>query len=166
LATAGPDSNGFDEKRISGCGHGTMVSLLTVRVVTPRTSICQGDRLLGKRLSAVGAGLGIDAGISDAEALDGPPVHQVLLNNFGRVFRLDPAVPHGLRVDHDGGTVLALVKAQGLVHADAGEAGGLGELLYLGENFALSIGGTRGAGSALGAYVMTDEDVMVVKGQW
>jgi hypothetical protein len=114
----------------------------------------------------VGARLGIDAGIGYAEALDRSAVHQMLLDDLGRVFRLDPAVPDGLRVDHDGGAVLALVEAKGLVDTHVGEAGRLGGLLELGENFALSISGAGGAGSALGAYVMTDEDVMVVKGQW
>jgi hypothetical protein len=37
--------------------------------------------------------------------------------------------------------------------------------LKLRENFALSIGSARGAGSPLGANVMTDKDVMLEKRQ-
>jgi hypothetical protein len=62
--------------------------------------------------------------------------------------------------------MLALVETERLVDAHVGETCGLGGLLKLSEYFALSIDGAGGAGSALGANVMTDEDVMVVKGQW
>ena len=117
------------------------------------------------QLAAVGAGLGVDAGVGDAEALDGAAVHQVLFHDLSCVFRLDAAIPDRLRVDDDGGAVLALVEAERLVDAHAGEAGSLGELLELGEYFALSIGGAGGAGSSLGANVMTDKDVMLVWGQ-
>jgi hypothetical protein len=113
----------------------------------------------------MGAGLGVDAGVGDAEALDGAAVDQVLLDDLGCVFGLHTAVPDGLGVDDDGGAVLALVKAERLVDAHAGEAGGLGELLELSEDFALSIGGAGGAGCSLGTDVMTDKDVMLEKRQ-
>jgi hypothetical protein len=113
----------------------------------------------------VGAGLGVDAGVGAAEALDGAAVDQVLFHDLGRIFRLDAAIPDSLRVDDDRGAVLALIEAERFVDANAGETGGLGELLKLREDFALSIGGAGGAGSPLGANVMTDKDVMLVWGQ-
>jgi hypothetical protein len=113
----------------------------------------------------VGAALGIDAIVGNAEALNGAAVGQMLFDDLGGVFRLDSAVPDGLRVDDDGRAVLALVEAERLVDADTGEAGGLGQLLKLREDFALSIGSARGAGSPLGANVMTDKDVMLEKRQ-
>jgi hypothetical protein len=113
----------------------------------------------------MGAGFGVDAGVGDAETLDGTAVDEVLLNDLGCVLGLYAAVPDGFRVDDDGGAVLALVEAEGLVDAHAGEAGGLGELLKLVEDFALSIGGAGGAGCSLGTDVMTDKDVMLEKRQ-
>jgi hypothetical protein len=117
------------------------------------------------RSAAVGAGLGVNAGVGDAKALDGTPIDEVFFDDFGGVFGLHKAVPDRLRVDHDGGPMLALVEAERLVNAHAGESGSLGELLQLRKDFALAVGGTRGAGSALGANVMTDKDMMLVKRQ-
>jgi hypothetical protein len=111
------------------------------------------------------AGLGVDAGVGDAETLDGAAVDQVLFDDLGCVFGLDAAVPNGFRVDDDGGAVLALVEAERLVDAHAGKAGSLGELLELREDFALSIGGAGGAWCSLGTDVMTYKDVMLEKRQ-
>jgi hypothetical protein len=113
----------------------------------------------------VWASLRIDAGVGEAEALDGAAVDQVLFDDLGGVLRLHRAVPDGLGVDNESGAVLALVKAKRLVDSHVGKAGDFGGLLKLGEDFALSIGGAGGAGSALGTNVMTDKDVMLVKRQ-
>jgi len=87
----------------------------------------------------MGAGLGIDAGVGNAKALDGMSVDQVLFDDLGSVLGFDAAIPHGFWIDDDGGTVLALVEAEGLVDADIGQACSFCKLLQLGEDFALSI---------------------------
>lgn len=89
----------------------------------------------------MGAGLGVEAFVGEAEALDWSAADEVLIDDFGGVFGADVAVPDGLRVNDDGGAVFALVEATGLVDADArGEAGGLGKLLDGGVEFALAVG--------------------------
>jgi hypothetical protein len=70
------------------------------------------------RFSAlVGAFLVIQAFVGYAEALDGMAGDKVLRDNGFGVLGLDIPVPHGFRVDHDHGSVLALVQASGLVDA-------------------------------------------------
>jgi hypothetical protein len=113
----------------------------------------------------VGAGLGVDAGVGNAESLDRTAIDQMLFDDLGRIFRLDEAVPDRFWIDNDRGPVLALIEAERLVDAHIGEAGGLGNLLQLRKDFALSIGGAGRPGSSLGANVMTDKDVMLVKRQ-
>jgi hypothetical protein len=84
----------------------------------------------------MGAGLGVEAFVGEAEAPD-----EVLIDDFGGVFGADVAVPDGLRVDDDGGAMLALVEAACLVDTDAGaEAGSFYKLLDRGMEFALTVG--------------------------
>ena len=68
-------------------------------------------------LAPVWAGLGVDAGVGDAEALDWASIGKVLLDNFSCVFRLDAPVPDGFGIHHNRGAVLALVKAKRFVDA-------------------------------------------------
>lgn len=110
-------------------------------------------------------GFGVDAGVGDAETLDGAAVHQMLFDDFGRVFRLHAAVPDRLRVDHNGRPMFALIETKRFVDSDVGQAGSLAQLLELRENFVLSIGGAGGTGCSLGANIMTDEDMMIVQRQ-
>jgi hypothetical protein len=89
----------------------------------------------------MGAGLGVEAFVGEAEALDWSAADEVLIDDFGGVFGADVAVPHGLRVDDDGGAMLALVEAACLVDTDAGaEAGSFYKLLDRGMEFALTVG--------------------------
>jgi hypothetical protein len=114
----------------------------------------------------VGAGFGVDAFVGEAEALDRTPGDKVLVDDGFGVFGLHVAVPHGIGVDDDRGTVLALIQAKRLVDADIGsEAGFSSELRKAGVQFALSIGGAGRARGAGGADVMTDEDVTFKRGQ-
>ena len=69
------------------------------------------------RSTAMRAALGIHASISKAQSFHGPPSDQVFCNNLFRIFRLNVAVPHSLRVNHNGGSVLTLVQASGFVDA-------------------------------------------------
>lgn len=64
------------------------------------------------------AGGGVDAAVSENEALDGAAFDEVGLDDLGNIRRSDAAVPDGFRIDDDAGPVLALVEAAGLVDAD------------------------------------------------
>jgi hypothetical protein len=57
----------------------------------------------------VGAVLNVEAGVGEAEALDGAAVEEMFGNDFFDVFDVDKTVPDGLGIDHDDGTVFALV---------------------------------------------------------
>jgi hypothetical protein len=112
------------------------------------------------------AGLGVEAFIGQAKALDGPSGDEVFVDNIGSVFGTDVAVPHALRVDGDGGAVLALIEAARLVDADArSEAGGLGKLLNGGVEFGLAVGVAGRARSIFGTGIGADKDVAFKRGQ-
>jgi len=118
------------------------------------------------RLGPVRAGLGVEAFVGEAEALDGAAGDKVLVDDFGGVFKADVAVPDGLGVDDDCPAVFALVEAAGLVDADARcEAGGLGELLNGGVELGLAVGVAGRARGVLGAGVGADKDVAFKWGQ-
>ena len=131
--------------------------------------LCTGIRGQGSgingRSDSVGAGFGVKAGVSDAESLDGAAGDEVLGDNFIGIFGFDAAIPDGIGVDNDGGAVLALVEAAGLVDADAaGEAGFPSELREAGVERTLAVGSAGGAGRIGGADVVTDEDVTLEEG--
>jgi len=108
----------------------------------------------------MGAGLGVEAFIGQAEPLDGAAGDEVLVDDFGGVFRTDMAVPDGLRINDDSSPVLALIEAAGLVDADAGtETGGLYELLDGGVKFALAVGIAGGARGVGGTGIGADKNV-------
>ena len=84
----------------------------------------------------------------------------MLRDDFVGVFGFHSAIPNGIGVDDDSGSVFALVKAARLVDADAaGEAGFAGELRKTGVERALAVGSARGARRVSWADVMTYEDV-------
>jgi hypothetical protein len=66
----------------------------------------------------VGAVLGVEAGVGEAEALDGTVVKEMFGDDFVDVANVDVAVPDGLGIDDDYWTVLALIEAAGFVGAD------------------------------------------------
>jgi hypothetical protein len=110
------------------------------------------------------AGLGVDAGVGQSEPLDGAAGNQMLANDFGGVFGLNVAVPDGFRIDHDGGTMLALVEAAGLVDAyRAVEPGSFQVHLELRKKVAFTVLGAGRARRAFRADVMTDK-YMAFKG--
>jgi hypothetical protein len=111
-------------------------------------------------------GLSVDALFGQAKALNGATGDEVLLHDGFSVFGLHVAVPNGLRVDHNRGTVLALVETQRFVDAYGGsEAGLFGQLRKAGVQIAFAIGRTGRAWGSGGADVMTDEDVTFKGGQ-
>ena len=113
----------------------------------------------------MGAGLGVEAGVGDAEAFDGAAGDEVRGDDFIGVLGFDAAIPDGIGVDDDGGTVLTLVEAAGFVDADpAGEASFASELREAGVERALAVGSAGGAGRIGGADVVADEDVAFEEG--
>ena len=65
----------------------------------------------GRWSAAMRAGFCIQAFVGDAQAFNRAPADEMLLHNRFRVFRAHVAVPDSLRVDDDGGTMLALIQA-------------------------------------------------------
>jgi len=57
------------------------------------------------------AGFCVQALVGDAQALNRASADEMLLHNRFRIFRAHVAVPHSLRVDDDGGAMLALIQA-------------------------------------------------------
>jgi hypothetical protein len=117
-------------------------------------------------LIAVRAGLGVDALLGQAQSLDGPAAHQVLIHDLRGVTGLHMAVPDGVGIDHNRWPMFALVQAKGFVDAYGGaESGGFGQLLQLGEELTFAV---RGAGRArrIGrTSVVADKNVMLKRGQ-
>jgi hypothetical protein len=109
---------------------------------------------------AVRAILGVDAGFGKAQALDGAALDEVLMDDLVDVAGVDVAVPDGLGVDDDDGTVLTLVEAAGLIGADLVlEAGVLDCVLEGRLELFGSLRKTAGAGGGFIALVGADEYV-------
>jgi hypothetical protein len=66
---------------------------------------------------AVRAGGGIQAGVGQAQALDGDAAEKVRLDDFIDIGEGNVAVPNGFGVDDDRGTVFALIEAPGFIGA-------------------------------------------------
>jgi hypothetical protein len=66
----------------------------------------------------VGALLDVETGVGEAQVLDGTVVEEVFGDNLRDVFDVDEAIPDGFGVDHNDGTVLALVEAARFVSPD------------------------------------------------
>lgn len=136
------------------------------RISEPANHRTEPWKRLGERRGTMRAGLGVEAFFGQAEALDRAAADEVLIDDFGGVFGADVTVPDGLRVDDDGGAVLALVEAAGLVDADARrEAGGLGQLLNGGVELSFAVGVAGGARGILGTGVGADKDMAFKRGQ-
>jgi len=109
----------------------------------------------------VRAGVGVDAGVGKAEALDRAAVEEVLLDDLFGVAGLGKTVPDGFWVDHQDGAVLALVKAACLVDADAMlQAGGLDGILEGAAEFLAVFVTAAGAGGGIVALVEANKEVM------
>lgn len=64
------------------------------------------------------AGLRVQAGFGQPEALHRPVVNEVFGNDLVYIFEVDKTIPDSLGVDHDDRAMLALVEAAGLVSAN------------------------------------------------
>lgn len=111
-------------------------------------------------------GLGVQALVCNAKAFDRSASDKMFADNLGGVFQAHVAVPDGIWVDHDRGTVLALIETPGLVYPDAtSEAGCPGEILQFSVQFAFAVSSAAGARRAFRADVVTDEDMAFKNGQ-
>ena len=105
--------------------------------------------------------VGVDAGVGEAEALDGAAVEEVLLDDLFGVAGVGETVPDGFGIDDEDGAVLALVEAAGLVDADAMlEAGGFDGILEGAAEFLAVFEAAAGAGGGIVALVEADKEVM------
>lgn len=110
----------------------------------------------------VGASVCVQAGIGQAQARDGAAVDEVLADDLDDVVQVHEAVPDGLGIDDDGGAVLALVEAAGLVCADVVlEAGGLDGVLEGGFELLAALRAAAWAVGGLVALVGADEEVVL-----
>lgn len=108
---------------------------------------------------------GIDAFLAQAKALDRTAGDEMLGNDGFRIFGLDVAIPHRIRVNHNRWPVLALVEAAGLVDAHlACESRFPGQLLQAGVQLAFSIASAGGARRLRRANVMADKNVALEAG--
>jgi hypothetical protein len=110
---------------------------------------------------AVFAGFGIQAGVGQAKALHGVSANDVGIDNLVDIRFGDMAIPDGLGINDDGGSVLTLIETSGLVGAHSSLQPALGEFLLeelLQFGFGRRIATSTGiAGRAL---VSADEDVL------
>src|SRR2546429_562504 len=75
------------------------------------------------------AGCCVQAGVCQAEALDGLAAEDVRVDNLVDVGFGDMSVPDCIRIDHKVGAVFALIEAPGLVRAHSALQSALGQLL-------------------------------------
>jgi hypothetical protein len=107
------------------------------------------------------AGGGVETGVGDPEALDGLVSDNVGLDDFCDISQSHVAVPHGFGIDHDGGTVLALVEASGLVGTDCClNASERKQALEFAMQVSAGGGVTATARMAFSALIAADEDVL------
>jgi hypothetical protein len=105
--------------------------------------------------------VGVDAGVEEAQAIDGTAMEEMLLNDLFGVAGMGETVPDGFGIYDKYGGMLALVKAARFVDADAVfEAGGFDGVLEGAAEFLAVFVGTAGTVGGFVALVLTDKDVM------
>jgi hypothetical protein len=108
----------------------------------------------------VGAVWGVQAGVGDDQPLDGFVADDVGGDDFFDVMFGDMAVPDGVGINDDGGSVLALVEASGLVGPNGVANAVLGQdFLKLFLELAVGIGVAAATGMVFVALVGADKDV-------
>jgi hypothetical protein len=102
----------------------------------------------------------IQALVSDDEPFNRPASDEVFAYDLGHVFNFDSTVPDSFRIDDDRWTMLALVEASGLVHADRStNAGGPHSVLERCMQLAFAVVGTGGPSAPRFAKVRADKNV-------
>jgi hypothetical protein len=119
-------------------------------------------RLFAFRGWLVWAFLGVEAGVGQAQALNGAAVEKMLGDDLLDVFDVDEAVPDRLGIDDHDWAVFALVEAAGFVGADVMFEADILDRVFEG-GFELFTAGKKAAwtGGAFVALVGADEDVVV-----
>jgi hypothetical protein len=106
------------------------------------------------------ATVGVNAALSQPQALDGTVSYDVRLDDLGDVRHLHVSIPDALGIYHYGWTVLALVEASGFVGADGvlqSEKGKMGLESPL--EFGRAVGITASTGMSFGTLVAAYENV-------
>ncbi len=110
----------------------------------------------------VGTLLDVEAGVGEAQALDGTAVEEVFGDDLLDVCKVDEAVPDGFWVNHDDGAMFALVEAAGFVGSNVVlEASIFDGVLESGFELFAATGKAAGTGGGFVAFVGADEDVVV-----
>ncbi len=150
---------GFQRSGLWGRGWWPVVSVSVV-VSVRRTHPHTPHFSLFPRPSFMRAALRVQAGIGDAQPFDRTAAYKMLPHDLFGVFRLHAPVPDGVRVDHHGGPVLALVQAAGFVDAHLRSQPSLaGELLQPRVQLALPVARAGGPWRIGGTRVEADKDV-------
>src|SRR5437016_433809 len=111
------------------------------------------------------ATLGVDALISHHQTLDRHAAQKVRLDDFVHVLSSHAAIPDRIGIDHQVGSMLALVEASGFVGAKAMPKSALSQLLLeclLQCSIAFRVAAAAGTGGI--ALVGTDKDMFFVLG--
>ena len=111
------------------------------------------------------AGCGVQAGFCEAESLHRLAAEDVGFDNLIDVGLSDVTVPNCVWVNHDGGTVFALIETAGLIGAHFSFEAALGEFLleeFLQLRFRERIAASTGM--ACRALVASDEDMFLELG--
>jgi hypothetical protein len=110
----------------------------------------------------VWAMLSVKARVGEHETLDRAAMQQMLTHNLRNIFRVDEAIPDGLRIDDYDGTVLALVETASFVGADFSfQSGVLDGILESSLDLFASLTGTAGAGGVFVPLVGADKEMML-----
>jgi hypothetical protein len=114
----------------------------------------------------VGATFGIETLIGDTQPLDGPAAHEMFFHDGCRICGPHIAVPNGIGINDNGGSMLTLIQATGFVNAHTTcQPGSLCKLLELGMQLAFAIAGAGRPWCTLRADIMANKDVAFKYGQ-
>jgi hypothetical protein len=115
----------------------------------------------------VGAVFGVDAGVGQAEAVDGTAVEEMLVDDLFGVLGFGETVPDGLGIDDEDGAVLALVEASGLVDTNAMlQAGSFDGVFEGSAKFLAVFVAAAGPGGGFVAFVEADKEVVFEDWHW
>ena len=110
---------------------------------------------------------GVDAGVRQAETIDGTAEEEVLLNDLLSVVGVGETVPDGFGIDDEDGTVLALIEATGFVDADTVlEARGFDGILEGAAEFLAVFVAAAGPRGRFVALVEADKEVVFEDWHW
>ena len=110
---------------------------------------------------------GVDAGVRQAETIDGTAEEEVLLNDLLSVVGVGETVPDGFGIDDQNGAVFALIQAASLIDADAVlEASGFDSILEGSAEFLAVLVAAAGPRGRFVALVEADKEVVFEDWHW